>query len=104
MFRQGKLHDDATLVQHANAAHDVLARGVCRGFGLAAVEQMGERHWNAVAALWSLVHGYAHLAIAGKFEPYAGEAGLGVFVQRSLAPILDASLKGLFAEAPIIGR
>jgi hypothetical protein len=60
---------------------------------------MGEPHWNAVAALWSLVHGYAHLAIAGKFEPYAAEAGLEAFVQRSLGPILDASLKGLFGEA-----
>lgn len=96
MFRQGKLHAEATLVQHAGAAHAVLARGVCRGFGLAAVEQMGEPHWNAVAALWSLVHGYAHLAIAGKFEPYAAEAGLEAFVQRSLGPILDASMKGLF--------
>jgi len=100
MFRQGKLHDDATLVQHANAAHEVLARGVCRGFGLATVQQMGERHWNAVAALWSLVHGYAHLAIAGKFEPYAAAAGLQAYVQRSLGPILDASLNGLFGAAP----
>ncbi len=102
MFRQGKLHDDATLLQHANAAHEVLARGVCRGFGLASIEQMGERHWNAVVALWSLVHGYAHLAIAGKFEAYGGDAGIEAFVQRSLGPILDASLQGLFG-APIIG-
>jgi CubicO group peptidase (beta-lactamase class C family) len=36
---------------------------------------MDEHHWNAVAALWSLVHGYAHLAIAGKFEELGGEAG-----------------------------
>jgi adenosylmethionine-8-amino-7-oxononanoate aminotransferase len=100
MFRQGKLHADATLVEHANAAHEVLARGVCRGFGLAAVDEMTEQHWNAVAALWSLVHGYAHLAIAGKFEPYAGEIGLEAFVQRSLGPILDASLKGLFDAVP----
>lgn len=99
MFRQGKLHDDATLLRHADAAHEVLARGVCRGFGLASIEQMGEQHLNAVAALWSLVHGYAHLAIAGKFEPYAAEAGLETFVQRSLGPILDASLKGLFGDA-----
>ena len=99
MFRQGKLHADAALEQHANAAFEVLARGVRRGFGLATRAQMGERHWNAVAALWSLVHGYAHLAIAGKFEPLRGDAGLEAFVQRSLGPILDASLQGLFGPA-----
>jgi len=95
MFRQGKLHADATLQQHADAAFQVLARGVRRGFGLAADVAMDERQWNAVAALWSLVHGYAHLAIAGKFEQLGGEAGLDAYVQRSLGPILDAALLGL---------
>lgn len=96
MFRQGKLHADATLLQHADAAFQVLARGVRRGFGLAEDAAMDERQWNAVAALWSLVHGYAHLAIAGKFEQLGGEAGLQAYVQRSLGPILDAALLGLF--------
>lgn len=96
MFRQGKLHDDDTLQQHANAALEVLARGVRRGFGLAADAEMDERQWHAVVALWSLVHGYAHLAIAGKFEQFGGAAGLEAFVQRNLGPILDAALLGLF--------
>jgi hypothetical protein len=42
------------------------------------------------------VHGYAHLAIAGKIEMLGGAAGLEAYVQRSLGPILDASLQGLF--------
>ncbi len=96
MFRQGKLHADAALQQHAQAAFEVLARGVRRAFGLGADAEMDERQWNAVAALWSLVHGYAHLAIAGKFELLGGEAGLQAYVQRSLGPILDATLQGLF--------
>jgi AcrR family transcriptional regulator len=96
MFRQGKLHADATLLQHADAAFQVLARGVRRAFGLAEDAAMDEHQWNAVAALWSLVHGYAHLAIAGKFEELGGEAGLDAYVQRSLGPILDAALQGLF--------
>jgi AcrR family transcriptional regulator len=105
MFRQGKLHADATLASHAKAAFEVLAGGVRRGFGLDANAPMDELQWNAVAALWSLVHGYAHLAIAGKFEPLSGDAGLQAFVQRSLGPILDASLQGLFgAPAPVRAR
>ena len=96
MFRQGKLHADAALEGHANAAFEVLAGGVRRGFGLAADAPMDDPQWNAVAALWSLVHGYAHLAIAGKFDMLGGDAGLEAYVQRSLGPILDASLQGLF--------
>jgi AcrR family transcriptional regulator len=101
MFRQGKLHADVALESHANAAFEVLARGVRRGFGLATDAPMDDRQWNAVAALWSLVHGYAHLAIAGKFEPLSGDAGLEAYVQRSLGPILDASLQGLFGACPL---
>jgi AcrR family transcriptional regulator len=96
MFRQGKLHADATLQQHADTAFQVLARGVRRCFGLGADIDMDERQWNAVTALWSLVHGYAHLAIAGKFEQFVGETGLQAYVHRSLGPILDATLHGLF--------
>ena len=103
MFRQGKLHADAVLELRASAAFDVLAGGVRRGFGLAAGAPMDDRQWNAVVALWSLVHGYAHLAIAGKLEALGGEGGLDAYVQRSLGPILDASLRGLFG-APIPAR
>ncbi len=104
MFRQGKLHVDASLEQRAKAAFDVLARGVQRAFGLAADMPMDDRQWNAVVALWSLVHGYAHLAIAGKFEPMGGEDGLEAYVQRSLGPILEASLQGLFGAAAAAPR
>ncbi len=104
MFRQGKLHADAVLQQHAQAAFEVLARGVHRAFGLAEGAAMDERQWNAAAALWSLVHGYAHLAIAGKFELLVGAGGLQAYVQRSLGPILDATLQGLFGAGPASPR
>lgn len=100
MFRQGQLRDDdAVLAAHAMAAFEVLARGVRRVFGLAEASQMDEQHWNAVTALWSLVHGYAHLAIGGKFQRLAGDAGLDAFVAHSLGPMLDATMQGLFGPA-----
>ena len=77
----------------------MLARGVRRAFGLADASQMDAEHWNAVTALWSLVHGYAHLAIGGKFQRLAGDDGLDAFVERSLGPMLDAAMQGLFAPA-----
>jgi AcrR family transcriptional regulator len=99
MFRQGQLHADAALEQHAQAAFGVLAQGVQRAFGLDSPGQMRDQHWNAVTALWSLVHGFAHLAIADKFAPLQGDAGLDAFVRSSLGPILDATLQGVFGPA-----
>lgn len=66
-----------------------------RAFGVADAGHMTPAHWNVVTALWSLVHGYSHLAIAGKFDALAGSEALPAFVQRSLRPILEASLGGL---------
>jgi hypothetical protein len=96
MFRPGQLHADANFERHASAAFEVLARGVRRAAGVADAAHMREADWNAVAALWSLVHGYAHRAIAGKFDALGGTGGAEAFVQRSLVPILDAMLRGLF--------
>lgn len=98
MFRPGQLHADARFEQHATAAFEVLARGVRRASGVVDAAHMREPDWHAVAALWSLVHGYAHLAIAGKLDVLGGDIGGEAFVQRSLGPILDAVQQGLFAH------
>jgi len=98
MFRSGQLHGDPELARHGEAAFEVLARGVRRAFGVADAGHMSPAHWNAVTALWSLVHGYSHLAIAGKFDGLAGPEGVQAFVQRSLRPILEASLRGLLGQ------
>lgn len=100
MFRQGKLRDDPGLHAQADAAFDVLLRGVCRAFGLSDPSRMEPGHWQALTGLWSVVHGYAHLAIAGKLEMIAREEGIESFVQTSLEPILDATLRGLFGPPP----
>ena len=99
MFRDGMLHPDPGLQQHADAAFEELAAGVRRAAGVKSAAQMKPAHWNAVVTLWSLVHGYAHLAIAGRFGAFvamAGPAQLPAFVQASLPAVLDATLAGLF--------
>jgi AcrR family transcriptional regulator len=101
MFRSQKLHDDAELVANADAAFEVLARGVRALWGVADAAAMQPLHWQAVIALWSLVHGYAHLAIAGRFAVFAGFPGAEPaddFVAATLAPVLDATLDGLRAQ------
>lgn len=103
MFRSGQLQKDAALEMQGTAAFEVLARGVRRAFGVADAASMTPEHWNAVTALWSLVHGYAHLAIAGKLDPLCREQGLESFVAGSLGPILTATIVGL-TPAPRVTR
>jgi AcrR family transcriptional regulator len=99
MFRQGKLRDEPGLHAQADAAFAVLVRGVCRAVGAADPSRLQPTHWQGLTGLWSLVHGYAHLAIAGKLELIAGEGGLEAFVQQGLEPILEAALAGMFGPA-----
>jgi AcrR family transcriptional regulator len=104
MFRQGKLRDEPALHAQADAAFGVLLHGVCRAVGLDDAARMDDGHWRALTGLWSLVHGYAHLAIAGKLAPIAGEGDIDSFVQHSLGPILDAALLGLIGPPPRVRR
>lgn len=96
MFRDGVLRPDAELHAQADAAFEELAAGVRRAAGVADAAAMTAVHWNAVITLWSLVHGYAHLAIAGRFEAFAGTHGRAAFVEATLPAALDATLAGLF--------
>ena len=98
MFREGVLHPDPGLRCHADAALEVLAAGVRRAAGVGDASAMTTQHLQAVVTLWSLVHGYAHLAIAGRFSEFARELGLPGFVEASLPPVLDAALVGLFVR------
>lgn len=96
MFRNDMLCADEALTQHADAAFEELAAGVRRAAGVADAAAMTPAHWNAVIMLWSLVHGYAHLAIAGRFEPFRAGHAVEDFVDATLPAALDAALAGLF--------
>ena len=103
MFRDGVLHPDPALKRHADAAFEELAAGVRRAAGVMSAAQMTPAHWNAVVTLWSLVHGYAHLAIAGRLGAFVGTpagASLPDVVQATLPAALDAALAGLFPGVP----
>ncbi|MEN9629334.1 MAG: hypothetical protein RJA10_2561 [Pseudomonadota bacterium] len=95
MFRQGQLHPDAELERHGVASWEVLARGVARAAGPGAANQE-----QTVVALWSVVHGFAHLAIAGKFSGLKHLQGGGDYLERVLPPMLDAVLDGLLGPRP----
>lgn len=68
MFGDALRSGDAELGRAGNAAFLVL-ENVRAGFGLAQGEPLPPKAGTALLALWSVVHGYAHLAIAGRFDP-----------------------------------
>ena len=98
MFRDGINKDDALLAQQANEAFAVLADGVRAAFGLAPGAALQGEHWTALVALWSAVHGYAHLAIAGRFDRLGG-VGRERFVDATLRPAIGLVVQGALPAA-----
>ncbi len=62
--------DDPDMAQQSEAAFSVLVNGVGAVRGRDAFKS--EAGWRDVAACWSMVHGYAQLAIAGKMDFVTG--------------------------------
>ncbi len=104
MFRSGLLHEQAALMASANAAFSVLEDGVRALRGLPEAAPIRGADWAALLATWSIVHGFAHLAIAGRFDWMArneNTADRAAYVERWLRPALVQSIAGL-GTAPAV--
>jgi AcrR family transcriptional regulator len=102
MFRSGLLHEDATLMASGRAAFAVLEDGVRALRGLREDAPITGAAWSALLATWSIVHGFAHLAIAGRFDGLAHGEKLpdrAAYVERWLRPMLAQALTGLAGAA-----
>jgi AcrR family transcriptional regulator len=97
------LSPDEALQRSGNAAFGVLENGVRAAFGIAPSAPLSEEAWSALFALWSVVHGYAHLAIAGRFDPCAGGLDRKRFVAKTLGPMLERVIDGV-VSAPRAAR
>jgi len=104
MFSDVVSPGDAALQASGNAAFLVLEDGVRRLFGLAPGAPLDAVAWNTLLALWSVVHGYAHLAIEGRLEGCAGGESLGKFVERTLRPVLDLVIEGGIRRSKALAR
>jgi len=101
MFRDALRVDDPDLQRAGNDAFGVLEDGVRAAFAIPPGRPLGDKAWTALLALWSAVHGYAHLTIAGRLDPCAGPAGREAFVASTLRPVLDSVVRGSVpAKAP----
>lgn len=94
MFRDGLMNPDAELQRAGNAAFRVLEDGVREAFGIAPGADLSAPAWTAVLALWSVVHGFAHLAIAGRFDPLCGGRRREKWVQVTVREVLETVIEG----------
>ena len=101
MFRDALRHDDTELHRAGNAAFLVLEDGVRLALGIAPGKPLPARGWTALLSLWSVVHGFAHLSIAGRFDPLCGgTAGRKDFAKRALRDVLDGVIAGALPARP----
>ena len=102
MFRDGLLHEQAGLMASANAAFRVLEDGIRALRGLTAGAPIAGADWATLLATWSIVHGFAHLAIAGRFDWMAArqlQPDRAAFVDHWLRPAIAQALVGLAGPA-----
>lgn len=101
MFRSGGLHHSAALECSANEAFQVLQRGVRELCGVAPDAELALAQQHALIAIWSVVHGFAHLAAVGQFDIVNPPAGRDALLRDLLAPVLDQQLRALRAAAAV---
>lgn len=96
---QGELRKDTSLLEAADGAFKVLERGVRDFYGVAPGASLAPAQWQALLGVWSIVHGYAHLALAGRFDRFAGGRSRQPLLQTVLPGLLQQHLEGLRAVA-----
>jgi AcrR family transcriptional regulator len=97
MFREG-LRKDESLIGSAEAAFAVLERGVRDLYGMSPDAVLAPAQWQALLGIWSTVHGFAHLASAGRLDRFASDNRASLL--RTVLPgLLQQQLQGLQAQA-----
>jgi AcrR family transcriptional regulator len=95
MFRKGDRPASPEFVCAAEGAYRLLEDGVRAVFGIIPGAELTPRARIGVATLWSLVHGFADLAISGRFSAMAEPGSLDRWVSRTLPAALGAAIDGL---------
>jgi AcrR family transcriptional regulator len=95
MFRAGVARGPA-LERAGRAAFAVLEDGVRDLYGVPRGKPLNAAQWDALVGIWSVVHGYAHLALAGQFNAGAGKSSRGQ-ADGAVRAVLQRQLDGLAA-------
>lgn len=94
MFRKDRLNwDDARLRAAGQAAFAELEDAVRAYRGIAAGGPLDRAALATVLAAWSVVHGFAHLALDGKFDALGGAQEADAILPEMLAGLWPASAR-----------
>lgn len=94
MFRNS-LHKDEALIASGDAAFKALEGGVRGLLGIADSAALQPSHWRTLLSIWSVVHGFAQLALSGQVEHFVPSGNRETMLRQVLAPMLDQQLRGL---------
>ena len=97
MFRSGMLEPTESLKAAADAAFALLDGGVAALLGK---RRDALAHRRATLAMWALVHGYAHLAIAGRLDWLLADLPRPRWLREVVQPALDQLATAISAPAP----
>ena len=98
MFRTA-IGRDAALQRSADAAFATLEQAVRELLGVPAAVPLSAAHWQVLLSVWSVVHGFAHLALAGQFDRFAPPGGREALLRQVLAPMLESQLRAALPPA-----
>lgn len=97
MFRSG-LRKDEPLMQSAHEAYMKLERGVRALLKVPDERPLDDAQSQVLLAIWSTVHGFAHLVLSGQFDDVLPPGGREALLRHTLAPMLQRQLESLCDE------
>lgn len=92
--------DDQALMRSAEAAFAILERGVRGLLDVPDAAPLDQSQWRTLLSIWSIVHGFAHLALAGRLDHFAPTGERQALLQDVVAPMLEQQLRALRGKPP----
>ena len=94
MFQPG-LKEDEALRRSGQAAFQALEQAIRDLYAVPAPRPLSPSQRNALLEVWSVVHGFAHLALAGQLDHFAAPGNRSALLRETLAPMLEQQVSGL---------
>jgi len=98
MFRC-EAEESEALQRSSHAAYLVLENGVRDLYGVPADAPLAPAQWHALLSIWSVVHGYANLALSGQFNAVAPPNEREARLRMTLGAMLDQQIEALRRSA-----
>lgn len=100
MFRTDLFTKDEALSASAQASYSVLENGIRDLYGLPHAAPLDSESQQTLRATWSMVHGFAHLMLAGHFDRQLPGEDRKTLATQAVASMLRQQLSGVRPGTP----